>query len=134
MRGGPAPRTGVEQVGAKAIDEQAQAVRMPGGQFLISDTAASDVFTPEDLSEEQRLVGQPARDFVEQEVPPVLDRIEAKDWALTRDLLARLGRLELLGIEVPTAYGGAELDKVTALVVTEAPSAGSFGGAGSARR
>ena len=117
----------MEQVGAKAIDEQAQAVRMPGGQFLISDTVASDVFTPEDLSEEQRLVGQTARDFVEQEVLPVLDRIEAKDWALTRDLLARLGRLELLGIEVPAAYGGAELDKVTALVVTEALSAGSFG-------
>lgn len=108
------------------MDEQKRA-SPAGGSFLISDTAPSDAFTPEDLTEEQRLVGQTARDFVEQEVLPVLDRIEAKDWALTRDLLARLGRLELLGIEVPAAYGGAELDKVTALVVSEALSAGSFG-------
>jgi alkylation response protein AidB-like acyl-CoA dehydrogenase len=112
---------------AKAMDERERSAPVAGGSFLITDTAPGDVFTPEDLSEEQRLVGQTARDFVEQEVFPVLDRIEAKDWALTRDLLQKLGRLELLGIEVPGTYGGAELDKVTALLVTEALSAGSFG-------
>jgi alkylation response protein AidB-like acyl-CoA dehydrogenase len=112
---------------AKAMDERERSAPVAGGSFLITDTAPGDVFTPEDLSEEQRLVGQTARDFVEQEVFPVLDRIEAKDWALTCDLLQKLGRLELLGIEVPGTYGGAELDKVTALLVTEALSAGSFG-------
>jgi len=112
---------------AKAMDERERSAPVAGGSFLITDTAPGDVFTPEDLSEEQRLLGQTARDFVEQEVFPVLDRIEAKDWALTRDLLQKLGRLELLGIEVPGTYGGAELDKVTALLVTEALSAGSFG-------
>jgi alkylation response protein AidB-like acyl-CoA dehydrogenase len=112
---------------AKAMDERERGAPAAGGSFLITDTAPADVFSPEDLSEEQRLVGQTARDFVEQEVFPVLDRIEEKDWALTRDLLQKLGQLELLGIEVPASYGGAELDKVTALLVTEALSAGSFG-------
>jgi alkylation response protein AidB-like acyl-CoA dehydrogenase len=112
---------------AKAMDERERGAPVAGGSFLITDTAPADVFSPEDLSEEQRLVGQTARDFVEQEVFPVLDRIEEKDWALTRDLLQKLGQLELLGIEVPASYGGAELDKVTALLVTEALSAGSFG-------
>ncbi|HEY6102733.1 MAG TPA: acyl-CoA dehydrogenase family protein, partial [bacterium] len=112
---------------AKAVDERERGAPVAGGSFLITDTVPGEVFSPEDLSEEQRLVGQTARDFVEQEVFPVLDRIEGKDWALTRDLLKKLGQLELLGIEVPGAYGGAELDKVTALLVTEALSAGSFG-------
>lgn len=112
---------------AKAVDERERGAPMAGGGFLLTDTVPGEVFSPEDLSEEQRLVGQTARDFVEQEVFPVLDRIEGKDWALTRDLLKKLGQLELLGIEVPGAYGGAELDKVTALLVTEALSAGSFG-------
>ena len=112
---------------AKAVDERERGAPVAGGSFLITDTAPGEIFAPEDLSDEQRLVGQTARDFVEQEVFPVLDRIEGKDWALTRDLLRRLGELELLGIEVPGTHGGAELDKVTALLVTEALSAGSFG-------
>jgi alkylation response protein AidB-like acyl-CoA dehydrogenase len=112
---------------AKAMDERTRTVPVAGGSFLIEEPDPARVFTPEDLSEEQRLVGQTARDFVEQEVLPVLDRIEAKEWGVTRDLLRRLGELELLGIEAPTAYGGAELDKVTALLVTEALAAGSFG-------
>jgi alkylation response protein AidB-like acyl-CoA dehydrogenase len=112
---------------AKAMDEPARAAPVAGGSFLLEDPDPARIFTPEDLSDEQRLVGQTARDFVEQEVFPVLDRIEAKEWDLTRDLLRRLGELELLGIEVPAAYGGAELDKVTALLVTEALAAGSFG-------
>jgi len=112
---------------AKAMDERTRTAPVAGGSFLIEDPDPARIFTPEDLSDEQRLVGQTARDFVEQEVLPVLDRIEAKEWDLTRDLLRRLGELELLGIEVPAAYGGAELDKVTALLVTEALAAGSFG-------
>src|SRR5574341_1297147 len=112
---------------AKAVDERERGAPVAGGSFLITDTAPGEIFAPEDLSDEQRLVGQTARGFVEQEGFPVLDRIEGKDWALTRDLLRRLGELELLGIEVPGTHGGAELDKVTALLVTEALSAGSFG-------
>lgn len=99
-----------------------------GGSFLISDTEPADVFTPEDLTEEQRLVGQAVRDFVEREVGPKLDRLEQKDWALSRDLLRKLGGLGYLGINVPAAYGGAEMDQVTSLIVSEELSAtGGFG-------
>lgn len=97
-----------------------------GGGFLISETDPADVFTPEDLNAEQRLVGQTVRDFVDQDVVPNLDHIEQKDWALTRNLIRKLGDLGVLGIEVPAAYGGAELDKVTSLVVSEELVAGSF--------
>jgi len=108
------------------MDTRHVAAPVAGGSFLISDTQPQEVFTPEDLNEEQRLVGQTVREFVEQHVLPNLDRIEQKDWALTRQLIRTLGELGVLGIEVPSAYGGAELDKVTSLVVSEELSAGSF--------
>lgn len=98
-----------------------------GGSFLITETAPSDVFTPEDLNEEQRLVRQTVRDFAERELVPNLAAIEGKDWALTRRLLRTLGEMGILGIEVPAAFGGSELDRITAIVVAEELSWGSFG-------
>lgn len=97
-----------------------------GGSFLIRESEPRDVFTPEDISEEQRLVGRTVRDFVEQDIVPNLGRIEKKDWPLTRRLIRRLGELGVLGLEVPSQYGGAELDRVTSLVVAEELTSGSF--------
>jgi len=90
-----------------------------GGEFLIQASEADAVFTPEQLTEEHRLIGQTAREFVDHEVLPALDRLEEKDWALARDLVRRGGGLGLLGVDVPEAYGGVGLDKVTSLVVSE---------------
>ena len=104
------------------------AAPVAGGSFLISDTSPADVFTPEDLNEEQRMVGQTVRDFVEREILPNADRLEQKDWSLTRQLIRKLGELGFLGIEVPTEYGGAEMDKVSSLIVSEElAGGGSFG-------
>ncbi len=97
-----------------------------GGSFLIADVAAEDVFTPEDLTAEHRLVAQTIQDFVEREVFPHAKRLEEKDWGLTRELLRKLGTLGFLGINVPAEYGGAELDQITSLVVSEVLSPGSF--------
>ncbi len=97
-----------------------------GGSFLISEIAPEDTFTPEDLTAEQRLVGQTVHDFLEREILPNAKRIEAKDWALTRQLLRKLGELGFLGVTVPAAYGGAELDQITSLVVSETLFSGSF--------
>lgn len=108
------------------MDAKEVAAPVAGGSFLISETVPADVFTPEDINEEQRLVRQTVRDFVDQDVLPNLDRIEQKDWDLTRRLIRRLGDLGVLGIEVPSQYGGSELDKVTSLLVTEELTAGSF--------
>lgn len=109
------------------MDTKELTAPVAGGSFLIGETAPGDVFTPEDLNEEQRLVRQTVRDFAERELVPGLAAIENKDWALTRRLLRTLGEMGILGIEVPAAYGGSELDKITAIVVAEELSWGSFG-------
>jgi len=90
-----------------------------GGAWLIED-ASEPIFTPERLSDEHRMIRQTADEFVASEVLPVLDRLEQKDWALARALVRRCGDLGLLGTDVPEAYGGVELDKVSSIVVGEA--------------
>src|SRR5262247_2176569 len=101
-----------------------------GGEWLLQPADAGSVFTPERLTEEHRLIARTAREFVDNEVIPVLDQLETKDWALARALVKRGAALGLLGVDVPEAYGGLALDKVTSLVVSEklARSA-SFGAA-----
>jgi alkylation response protein AidB-like acyl-CoA dehydrogenase len=105
----------------------------PGAIWLFEDTPADSVFTPERLSDEHRLIAQTTTEFVDNEVMPGLDRLEAKDWALARQLLRRCGELGLLGVAVPEAYGGLDLDKATSLVIVEriaksASFATTFGG------
>ncbi len=99
-----------------------------GGEWLLQPTDYATVFTPERLSDDHRLVARTVTDFVEQEVLPVLDRLEAKDWALSRRLLQRCGELGLIGVDSAEAYGGADLDKISSLLVSERIStAASFG-------
>ena len=90
-----------------------------GGQWLI-ENASEPIFTPERLSDEHRLIRQTAVEFIVNDVLPVLERLEQKDWALARALVRRSGELGLLGTDVPEQYGGVELDKVSAIVVSEA--------------
>ena len=91
-----------------------------GGSWLIEDTPAEAVFTPERLSDEHRLISQTAEEFVTNEVLPAIGRLEEKDWALARDLVRRAGELGLLGTDVPESLGGVELDKVASILVGEA--------------
>ena len=91
-----------------------------GGEFLITDAAPEDVFTPEDFTDEHRMIYETARDFVEKEVIPNIDRLEEKDHELVLGLLAKAGELGLLGTDIPEEYGGLELDKVSTTVVGEA--------------
>src|SRR5262245_12674201 len=93
--------------------------RFRGGSWILEETKASDVFTPEKLSDEHRLMAQTTKEFVDSEVLPVLTRLEQKDWQLARSLLKRSGDLGLLGIAVPEEYGGLDLDKASALAVGE---------------
>ena len=97
-----------------------------GGEWLTSDEAASQIFTPERLSEEHRLVGKTAEEFVANEVLPAMNELEQKNWAVARALLKRSGDLGLLGVDVPASVGGVELDKAASIVVGEAigPCAG----------
>ncbi len=90
-----------------------------GGGWLLEAAAPESVFTPERLSDEDRLIGRTAREFVEQEVRPSVPALERKDWDLARHLVRRSGELGLLGVDAPEAYGGVDLDKVASLVVSE---------------
>jgi len=97
-----------------------------GGSFLLTQASPDQVFTPEDLTEEQRMIGQTAREFSEK-VFTRLKEIEEDKPTHSRPLLRELGELGLLGLEIPEEYGGMGLDKVTATVATEEYSrAGSF--------
>src|SRR5918995_1062518 len=104
-----------------------------GGAWLLESAPATDVFTPERMSDEHRLIAGTAAEFSRQEVVPAIDCLEQKDWALARALIKRCGDLGLLGLNVPEEYGGVELDKVSSLVVSEhmahSPSFGAAYGA-----
>ena len=91
-----------------------------GGGWLIEDAPAGGVFTRERLSEEQRLILQTAEAFVDGDVTPKIDQLEAKDWQLARALVRQAAELGLLATDVPERFGGLDLDKVSSIVVGEA--------------
>ena len=100
-----------------------------GGQFLTSTVEAGEMFIREELSDEQRLFGQTAAEFMQKEVLPVVDRLYAHDWDLTRRLLKKASELDLLRLEIPPAYGGLGLDLISAAYVGEQIAINpSFGG------
>ena len=100
-----------------------------GGAFLVRSLAADDQFTPEDLTDEQRLFGRTAAEFMRQEVLPQEANLYAHDWAKTRELLKKAADLDLLRLEIPPEYGGLGLDKVSAAYVGEPLALNpSFGG------
>ena len=90
-----------------------------GGSFLKRETPHEDVFTREDLSSAQQMFGQIGADFMRTEVLPRAEEIYEKDWPLTRQLLLTAGELDLLRVDIPEAYGGLGLDKVSSAYVGE---------------
>jgi butyryl-CoA dehydrogenase len=101
--------------------------RVNGGSFLIEETAASDIFTLEDLTEEQQQIAQTTSDFAEKEILANVDAIEEKNFDVTRKLLKHAGDLGLMSVDVPEEYGGLEMDKVTSALIADRISvSGSF--------
>lgn len=90
-----------------------------GGEFLIKETEANDIFIPEEFNEEQLMIAKSSRDFLEQNVWPILDRIDTQEEGLMVDLLNKAGELGLLGISVPEELGGFGKDFPTSQLVTE---------------
>src|SRR5271163_1388993 len=93
--------------------------KISGGSFLLEERQTAEVFTPEDFSEQQRMIGQTTEEFAVNEILPQAEKIEHKDYSVSRDLLKKAGDLGLSGVEVPEAYGGLEMDKVTAAVIAD---------------
>ncbi|MGD0507843.1 MAG: acyl-CoA dehydrogenase family protein [Terriglobales bacterium] len=90
-----------------------------GGSFLLEERQTADVFTPEDFSEQQQMIGQTTEEFAVNEILPQAEKIEHKDYSISRDLLKKAGDLGLSGVEIPEAYGGLEMDKVTAAIIAD---------------
>ena len=100
-----------------AVDTKKQ---IKGGEFLIKETQASEIFTPEDFSEEQRMIAQQCKDFLAKEVYPKLDEIDSmKDPKLMPSILDKAGELGLLGTSIPQELGGFGMDFNTTMLVAE---------------
>lgn len=96
-----------------------------GGEFLIRKTEAADIFTPEEWSEEQKMIAQTCTDFLNQEILTRLDEIDSqKDKELVPSLIEKAGDLGILGISVPESLGGFGKDLVTSMLTTEIMGAG----------
>jgi alkylation response protein AidB-like acyl-CoA dehydrogenase len=97
---------------------------LKSGEFLVSEIESKDVFIPEEFNEEQRMIAQTCRDFLEAEVYPNLEEVEKGDRKLMRSMLDKAGELGLLGISVPEEYGGFGQSFVSQMLVAETTGAG----------
>jgi alkylation response protein AidB-like acyl-CoA dehydrogenase len=93
--------------------------KISGGSFLLEERRPEEVFTPEDFTEQHRLIGQTAEEFAVNEILPNVEKIEHKDFSISRALVKKAGELGLSAVEIPEAYGGLEMDKVTAAVIAD---------------
>ena len=102
--------------------------RTRGGQFIVKETPAEDVFSLEDLSEDQRMIRESTLEFVERELWAHWERFEKKDYAYTEECMRKAGELGLLSIAVPETYGGMGMGFVTTMLVCDyiSGATGSF--------
>lgn len=99
-----------------------------GGQFIVKQTDSAHVFTPEDFSEEQQMMRDSVKEFVDKELWPNKDRFENKDYEFTKTSMQKAGELGLLGVAVPEAYGGLGMGFVSTMLVCDyiSGATGSF--------
>ena len=99
-----------------------------GGQFLVTETKSEDIFTPEDFSEEQLMMRDSVKEFVDREIWPNKDRFEKKDYAFTEETMRKAGELGFLGVAVPEEYGGMGMGFVSTMLVCDyiSGATGSF--------
>ncbi|PHQ28950.1 acyl-CoA dehydrogenase family protein [Leeuwenhoekiella nanhaiensis] len=90
-----------------------------GGQFLVKETPCEDIFTPEDFNEEQKMMKETVKEFVDREIVPHKERFEHKDYALTEEVMRKAGELGLLGIAVPEEYDGLGMGFVSTMLVCD---------------
>ena len=100
-----------------AVVEQKQIVK--GGAFLIEERTTEDIFTPEDFTEEHRMIAETTRQFIDNEVNPRVDELEKHDWALARELVKKAAELGLISANIPEEYGGLGLDQTSGALVGE---------------
>jgi hypothetical protein len=99
--------------------ETAEKEILRGGQFLVQETKCSAIFTPEDFTEEQKMMKESVMEFVDREIWPHKPRFEKKDYALTEEVMRKAGELGLLGVAVPEKYDGLGMGFVTTMLVCD---------------
>ncbi|NSW95006.1 MAG: acyl-CoA dehydrogenase family protein [Bacteroidales bacterium] len=97
---------------------------LKSGEFLVSETSADDIFIPEEFNEEQKMIAQSCRDFLETEVYQQLEALEKGDRELMKSILKKSGELGMMGISIPEEYGGFGQSFVTQMLVSETTGAG----------
>ena len=99
-----------------------------GGQFLVKETDSENVFTPEDFSEEQKMMRDSVREFIDREVVPKKEEFEKKNYELTEELMRKAGEMGFLGVSVPEEYDGLGMGFVTTMLVVDyiSGATGSF--------
>ena len=100
-----------------AVAEQQQLIK--GGAFLIEERTTDEIFTPEDFTEEHRMIAETTRQFIDNEVNPRIDELEKHDWKLARELVSKAADLGLVGANIPEEYGGLGLDQTSGALVGE---------------
>jgi len=100
---------------------------LKGGEFLVKETDAQEVFIPEEFTEEQKMMAAATLDFIDKEINPITDRIESMEDGLMSSLVEKAGELGLLGVTVPEEYGGLDMNFNTSMLMADiVASAGSF--------
>src|SRR5215467_11271160 len=101
--------------------------KLTGGSFLIQEHNIDDVFTPEDLSEEHQQIAQTTQEFAKNEIVPNLEKIEHKEFAVTRELIRKACEIGIGNVDIPEQYGGSDMDKISSAIIAEHLSVnGSF--------
>jgi alkylation response protein AidB-like acyl-CoA dehydrogenase len=100
-----------------AVAERQEVVQ--GGAFLIEDRSPEEIFTPEDFTEEHRMIAETTRQFIDNEVSPRVAELEQHDWALARELVQKAADLGLISANIPEEYGGLGLDQTSGALVGE---------------
>jgi alkylation response protein AidB-like acyl-CoA dehydrogenase len=100
-----------------AVVEQKRVVQ--GGAFMIEDRTTQEIFTPEDFTEEHRMIAETTRQFIDNEVIPHIGELEKHDWKLARELVRKAADLGLIGANIPEEYGGLGLDQTSGALVGE---------------
>ncbi len=96
-----------------------------GGEFLIADSTSAEVFTPEDFTDEHKMIGDTCREYIDNEVVPNMPALEEHDYEVGRGLLRKAGELGLLGANIPEEYGGMALDQTSGCIIAEMVGRGS---------
>ena len=96
-----------------------------GGQFIVKESNCEDIFTPEDFTEEQKMMKDAVMEFNDREIIPFRDRFENKDYAFTEESMRKAGALGFLGVAVPEAYGGLGMGFVSTLLTCDYISSGT---------